>query len=158
MDFYVDLLEPTSDLNTALDNLGRAVGVLYQKHWEEEQQKYYNDKPFNLNVQAFAQLWINGDLKIFIARKREDKTPVGFIAGIVFRPMAYKATVFSVQDWYSGNDKDVETALFEHMSKAVRILNCDELWVSLPVFGEKPTIPSNWKPQQSFTMGRYTKE
>lgn len=157
MDYYIDLLEPTSDLNTALDALGNAVGKLYQKHWEEEQQKYYNDKPFNLNVQAFAQMWLGGDLKIFISRKREDNSPVGFIAGIVFRPMAYKASVFSVQDWYTGGDRDMETALFEHLSKALRILNCDEIWVSQPSVGEAPIIPAGWKHQHNFMMRRYIK-
>lgn len=157
MDYYIDLLEPISDLNSALDTLGNAVGALYQKHWEEEQQKYYN-KPFSLNVQAFAQLWFSGDMKIFVARNRSDNKPIGFIAGIVFRPMAYHANVFSVQDWYSGGSRELETALFDHTSKAIRVLNCDELWVAKPGAGDAPVVPDIWKKQQEFMTIRYTKE
>lgn len=158
MDYYVDLLEPVRDLNKALDLLGNAVGRLYQKHWDEEQKKHYNDKPFNLNVQAFAQMWYNGDIKVFIVRKRDTNEPVGFLSGVVFRPMAYHATVFSIQDWYTGTDKEMETELFNYVSKAIRLLNCDELWVSQPGVGEPPVVPSAWKLQQNFSMRRYIKE
>lgn len=158
MDYYIDLLEPPRDLNDALDVLGNAIGALYQKHWNEEQKKYYNDKPFDLNVQVFAQLWYRGDIKIFIARSRSENKPLGFLLGMVFRPMAYNATVFSVQDWYSGDNKELETALFDHACKAIRMLNCDELLVPCPGVGSAPRLPDNWKHQRTFSMERYIKE
>ena len=59
----VDILEPDIDLNKAIDTLGRVLGPMLGKAWENK-RKAYDDKPFNLNVNVFTQLWINKDMKI----------------------------------------------------------------------------------------------
>ncbi len=66
MGYYVDILLPGADLNDSLDKLGRQVGGLYAESWNANKRKFYDDKPFDLNINAFASMWFDGALKIFV--------------------------------------------------------------------------------------------
>ena len=73
-----DILEvPEGDKSAALEAMGRAVAPLVAKAWEAD-RKFFGDRPFNLNAQAMAQLWLSGDLKIFVAYD-ERQEPVGYL-------------------------------------------------------------------------------
>ena len=155
-DYYIDLLEPVRDVTEAFRILQEAFSDLSYKHWIEEQEKYYK-KPYSLNVQTFAQSWYDGNLKLFMVWSR-DKKPLGYLVGWPFRPMSYDALTFSVQEWYTGGDKEMERALFDHVAKAIRLLNCAELVVPVPGNGDAPQISGSWKKQNTFSLARYTKE
>ena len=66
MSYRIDILEPDSDINVALDDLTREFAPLYTASWVNEKQRIYG-KPFDMNVQTFAQLWFTKALKIFMA-------------------------------------------------------------------------------------------
>ena len=78
-----DILEvPEGDKSAALEAMGRAVAPLMAKAWESD-RKFFGDRPFSLNAQAMAQLWLSGDLKLFVAYD-EKQEPVGYLSGVVF--------------------------------------------------------------------------
>lgn len=155
-EYYIDILEPSKDLNASMEALGSSIGVLYQKHWAEDLQSSY-EKVFDLNIQAFANMWFDGILKLFVAKTFDGSKPLGFVVGILHRPMTFKASVFSVQDWYAGGDKRLEEALFDHVAQAIRILGCDEIWVSPDVKGELPKLASPWEKKQDLKIARFVK-
>lgn len=153
----VDILEPDIDLNKAIDTLGRVLGPMLGKAWENK-RKAYDDKPFNLNVNVFTQLWINKDMKIFVAYDDNDNNNVvGFLTGTVYRPMQYSARVFQIQDWYTGNRPEVEKALFSFLSEAVKFLGTDEILISNTEGEGIPNIPGNWKEETVITTRRFVK-
>lgn len=153
----VDILEPDIDLNKAIDTLGRVLGPMLGKAWENK-RKAYDDKPFNLNVNVFTQLWINKDMKIFVAYDDNDNNNVaGFLTGTAYRPMQYSARVFQIQDWYTGNNPEVEKALFKFLSEAVKFLGTDEILISNTEGEGIPDIPGNWKQETTITTRRFVK-
>ena len=154
MGIYVDILQPSSDLNDALDSLGRKVGPLYAKAWEAK-KKYYDDKPFDLHINMFAMLWFDGNMKVFVVYDDRTHEPVGFLTGVVFRPMPYKASVFQIQEWYTTNQA-IEDQLITHVISAIRILGCDELWVQ-SYDGREINPGRAWKDGGNFSIRRYTK-
>lgn len=153
----VDILEPDIDLNKAIDTLGRVLGPMLGKAWENK-RKAYDDKPFNLNVNVFTQLWINKDMKIFVAYDdNNNNNVVGFLTGTAYRPMQYSARVFQIQDWYTGNRPEVEKALFSFLSEAVKFLGTDEILISNTEGEGIPNIPGNWKEETVITTRRFVK-
>ena len=143
----VDILEPDIDLNKAIDTLGRVLGPMLGKAWEN-----------NLNVNVFTQLWINKDMKIFVAYDDNDNNNVvGFLTGTAYRPMQYSARVFQIQDWYTGNRPEVEKALFSFLSEAVKFLGTDEILISNTEGEGIPDIPGNWKQETVITTRRFVK-
>lgn len=129
MGYYADILVPDNDLNASLDKLGRLVGPLYAEAWNKNKRKHYGDKPFDLNINAFAAMWFDGALKIFVLYDDSNNDPVGFLTGAVFRPMPYKATVFQIQEWYVKDNTGPEQQLIDYTMQSIRILGCDEVWV-----------------------------
>ena len=75
-EYYIDILEPSKDLNASMEALGSSIGVLYQKHWAEDLQSSY-EKVFDLNIQAFANMWFDGILKLFVAKTFDGSKPLG---------------------------------------------------------------------------------
>ena len=150
-----DILEPTSNLDESLDKLGRIVGPLYQESWDKTKSTTYGGAPFNLNINAFANMWFAKALKIFVAYDA-DRNPVGFLLGMTFRPLPYESSVFRVEDWYTKGDADIEKQLFEYVSQAVRFIGCDEFWVADGV-DRVPAMPAAWKHQNTFPLRRYVK-
>ena len=129
MDYRIDILEPDKDINIALDDLTREFAPLYTASWVNEKQRIYG-KPFDMNVQTFAQLWFTKALKIFMAWDEHDK-PVGYLIGIPFRPLAY-------------------------MENAVRFMGCDEVWISLGEHEHAPNLSIRWREASRTTQIRYT--
>lgn len=158
MNHYIDILIPDSDLNTSLDKLGRQVGGLYAEGWMKNKRHLYSDKPFELNINAFAAMWFDGALKIFVVYDQETNEAVGFLAGAVFRPMAYKATVFQIQEWYIKPGIIAEQRLEEHVLNSIRILGCDELWIHSEV-GRPLDMSHNpeWEHVGDFMGRRYVR-
>ena len=155
-DFYVDILEPKQDLEESVGLTSTLMAPLYQKCWKEEQEEYYG-KPFDLQAQLFLDLWFTGGSKIFLAREREgEQKPIGFLVGMLFRPIQYNAHVFQVQDWYSGGRADVEQELFNHAISALRFIGCDEVWVGRSL-KSAPSLGSSWKKANDFSITRYIK-
>lgn len=149
-----DILEPSSDYNASLDGLYKYLGSIYAESWHEDKEGTYN-KPFSLNIAAFARMWFDHALKIFIAM--EDGEVVGFLVGMVFRPLPYEATVFQVEDWYSTRE-DVVAGLFDYAENAIRFIGCDELWVADRADREPPVAGKIWKLTNTFRFYRYVRE
>ena len=154
MDYRIDILEPDSDINVALDDLTREFAPLYTASWVNEKQRIYG-KPFDMNVQTFAQLWFTKALKIFMAWDANGK-PVGYLIGIPFRPLAYNSHVFQIEDWYAGGDRLCEAELFRYMETAVRFMGCDEVWISLGEQEQAPNLSIRWREASRTTQIRYT--
>lgn len=151
--YHYDILEPDSDLTIAVDNLQHELGALYKESWDTDKRAAYGDKPFALNIEAFARMWFTKSLKIFMAYD-ERNDPIGFLVGIVFRPLPYEATVFQVEDWFTRGNKEVERGLFQHVTNAIRYIGCDEIWASDKA-NRDADFGTNWKNANSFTLNRY---
>lgn len=154
MAYRYDILEPDSDRNKAIDDLSAALGTLYVDSWSRDKEPEYH-KPFSLNVAAFAQLWFMQSLRLFIAY--DDDKPVGFLIGMVFRPLPYEASVFQVEDWYASGIDEVERGLFDFATSAVRFMGCDEVWVADRV-DRDPKPMKGWREANTFKYHRFTKE
>lgn len=139
-----DLLEPPADLNEALDTLTRVFAPLYTKSWAEEKAARKGNPPFDMNVNVLVSMWFSKALKIIMAYD-DDGSPAGYLMGMVFRPLPYRATVFQVEDWYAQTLRaETITGLFDYLQNALRFIGADELWVS---HGEGEWVPplAAWK-------------
>lgn len=148
-----DILEPDADYNKALDSLSEQVGALYAESWAKDKQETYK-KPFSMNIAAFAQMWFSHALKLLVAK--EDGKAIGFLVGMVFRPLPYDATVFQVEDWYALKE-EAERGLFDYMEKAVRFIGVDEIWVADKADREPKVKSSVWKEENKFLFRRYVR-
>lgn len=149
-----DILEPSSDYNASLDGLSKYIGKIYAESWAHDKQDTYK-KPFDLNIAAFARMWFNHSLKIFIAMDGGEVQ--GFLVGMVFRPLPYEATVFQVEDWYSESESVVR-GLFDYAQNAIRFIGCDELWVADRADREPPLNGKTWNLSNTFRFYRYVRE
>lgn len=158
MEYYADILEPSKDLNTAVDQLGTKIGDLYREAWDKHMKANYNDKPFSLNATVFVNMWLSGIIKLFMVYNKADNTPVGFLVGMTFRPMPYEANVFQIEDWYVRDEhRDAERVLLDHVVNAVRYMSCDEIWAPNDNSGNAPSLGSKWKKANTFGRHRYIK-
>ena len=157
MNIYCDIFEPTSDANASLEQLAEKFSGLYGEAWDKDKRAYYS-RPFEPNIPAFARMWLDKTLKLFMAYDRDTGKSVGYLVGMVFRPLPYQASVFQIEDWYHGGNLIVGSALFDYMKQALRFLGCDEIWITdLP--GRLPDlVDATWKQHNTFTMHRYVKE
>lgn len=153
MGYTYDLLEPSDDLDKSLDVLSKNLSKLYYESWEADKRANY-DRAFNLNINAFAQMWFNRHLKIFMAYD-EYNEPIGFLIGMTFRPLPYEANVFQVEDWFTRHNMQVEQELFKFVEQAIRFIGCDEIWCADKA-GRMPPF-SNWKEANVFQLRRYLK-
>ena len=146
-----DILLPDPDYNKALDQLNEALESLYVESWVADKQEAYG-KPFNMNLASFVQMWVNSALKIFLAR--DNGKVVGFMVGMVFRPLPYDASVFQVEDWYS-KDPAVVKGLFDYAMQAVKFIGCDEIWVADRA--DREPLVTGWKEANRFMFHRYVR-
>ena len=137
-----DILEvPEGDKSAALEAMGRAVAPLMAKAWESD-RKFFGDRPFSLNAQAMAQLWLSGDLKLFVAYD-ERQEPVGYLSGVVYRPLQYETRAFAIQSWWSPTDEA------KGVPEAFAVLR----------YGESlPALPPKWKESGRQSQVRLVKE
>ena len=154
MSYKYDLLEPATDRNKAIDDLTAAIGTLYAESWNRDKEAEYK-RPFALNIAAFTNLWFGGALKLFMAY--DDDKPIGFLVGMVFRPLPYEASVFQVEDWYSAGISEVEQGLFDCAVNAIRFIGCSEIWVADKI-DRNPKAMNGWKETNTFQYHRFTKE
>ena len=152
--YYFDLLQPTENLDKAMNDLGNTLGVLYQEMWSKYGSKHHDDKPFELNIQAFSSMWFNGSITLFVAYEVGTNKPVGFATGTSFRPMAYNSNVFQVHDWYISDTSAVKD-LFDYITGAIRILKCDELWCR--EYTELPVVLDGWDCKGVMNVKRFAR-
>lgn len=160
MRYFIDILEADKDLNKAVDQLGNAISVLYKQSWDENMKDQHSGKPFNLNIGVFVDMWVNGVLKLFMVYDKEDNNkPVGFLIGMVFRPLPYDARVFQIEEWYVAPEhrEVAEQMLLDHVMNAVRYMTCDEVWTYGDKKGDAPNITGNWKRANCFHRYRFVK-
>lgn len=158
MGYYADILEPSKDLNVAVDQLGTKIGGLYSEAWNKHMKAKYNDKPFNLHAAVFVNMWLAGSIKVFVVYDGNDNSPVGFLVGMVFRPLPYEASVFQIEEWYTkGDNIEAERVLLDHVVGAIRYLACDEIWAPGGNDGVAPILGGKWKVANTFSRYRYTK-
>lgn len=153
--YTYDLFEPSNNNDESLERLTREFAPLHMKSWEEVKKRHYN-KSYDLNVSAFAALWLNKSLKIFMAY--EETRPVGYLIGFHFRPMQYQANVFQVEDWYASGDKEVEEGLFEYMYEGLRFLGVDEVLMTVGSSETPPDLGPAWKMANTFKQVRYVRK
>lgn len=155
---YYDLFLPSMNLDTSLDSLSSKIGAIYQEAWTAEHKALFNDKPFDLHVNLFADLWFGKQLRLFMAYDDTTHEPIGFLIGILFRPMQYKAGILQIDDWYTRGDKEVERGLFKYVAEALRYIGCDEAWIvndkGIPPLVEP--LGDSWKLTGQHTIQRFS--
>ena len=152
MTIRCDLLEPTGDLEAAVNKLRDELLPLHAKAWAAKANNV--GKPYDFNAVPFVQMWVDKALRVFMAY--DGDTPVGYIVGLAYRPMTYAAQVFAVEDWYTPK-YDVETALFDYMRSALRFIGCDEIVITQGAGGRVPSI-SGWKVAYKAEVTHFRKE
>lgn len=153
--YTCELLEPERDLNESLENLTKIFAPLYTESWVKEKAKFHGNPPFDMNVGVFANMWFTKAMKIIIAYK--DTKPVGYLIGMVFRPLPYQANVFQVEDWYAAEDNyTVTRQLFDYLLNALKFIGTDEVWVSGSVNDRIPELPG-WRKTGETRTERYSK-
>ena len=151
-----DILEvPEGDKSAALEAMGRAVAPLMAKAWEED-RTFFGDRPFNLNAQAMAQLWLSGDLKLFVAYD-ERQEPVGYLSGVVYRPLQYETRAFAIQSRWSPSH-DTKAVLFKTALDAMKFLGVPEAFAVLRDGESLPALPAKWKESGRQMQVRLVKE
>lgn len=153
--YTYDLFEPSEDNERSLDRLSKEFAPLHMQAWEKAKRPNYN-KPYDMNVGAFANMWLSHALKIFMAYEDGTK-PVGFLTGFVYRPLPYNATVFQVEDWFTNNNKDVEDGLFDYLYEAMRMLGCTEMVMTLDNNAKARDIGPEWHLHNEFKTLRYVR-
>lgn len=154
--YSYELLEPERDLNESLDNLTKVFAPLYTESWVKEKAKFHGNPPFDMNVGVFANMWFTKAMKVLIAYK--DTEPVGYLIGMVFRPLPYQASVFQVEDWYSKADVYVVAqGLFDYLLNALKFIGADELWVSGSNNDRIPEL-KGWKKTGETRTERYARD
>lgn len=156
--YYIEFLEPDADLNKALDELGKSIGVLYQEAWDKHKRHLYSDKPFDLNINAFANAWFAKAMKVFVVRDTQTQESIGFLVGTVFRPLPYSASVFQIQEWYVRGADEMGQELFDFVTNAIRIIGCDELWISTYSSQTIPNLNWSWTYDRDFPIRRYIRK
>lgn len=151
----VDLLEPTpTKPEQAINTLRDTLMPLYTKWWTEIAQSQY-DKPLNMHISLFLELWFGGGLKCVVAK--ENGKAVGFAVCIMFRPLQYEASVLQIHDMYASGSNAVADKLWEYIEQLARMLNCNELW-----FDEHSRCrcvnSARWREQKPMMIRRFTKE
>lgn len=127
--YSYDLFEPSADLNASLDMLTAKFAPIYTESWVKEKAPKKGNPPFDMNVNSFANMWFSKAMKLVVAYNDMHEI-CGYLLGIVFTPMTYKATVFHVEDWYDKGIPEVRDGLFTYIQNAMRFLGVDEVWVS----------------------------
>lgn len=151
-----DMLEPLSDLNASLDLLTGVFAPIYTEHWVKDEAPLRGNPPFDMNVNAFAQMWFAKTLRIFMAY--EDKRAAGYIIGLVFRPLPYQASVFQVEDWYAReNNREVVKGLFDYLETGLKFMGIDELWISHNERMALPPVSHLWQRRGATIIDRYGK-
>lgn len=160
MGYYTyDLLEPGHDLNAALDELTSTFAPLYTESFIKEKAPKKGNPAFDMNVNAFAQMWFSKVMRIFMAYDGKGE-PCGYLLGMMFRPLTHQASIFQIEDWYAkGEDaRHISTELFDYARKACKFMGIDELWVSHGKDEWYPALLHEWKPDGETVITRYIKE
>jgi len=151
-----DILEPPAgDPGQALDDMGKAVAPLMAEAWKEN-GKFYGSRPFSLNAPALAQMWVSGDLKIFVAYDEESK-PCGYLAGLVFRPLQFDSRIFQITEWF-GRTPEAERVLFQTALGAMKFLGVSEAVAVLREGESVPELPARWREAGRQAQVRLAKE
>ncbi len=154
MAIYCDIVEPGNDLNVALQKLSSEFAAMYGECWEKEKKAHYK-KAYSPNIGAIARMWFEKTMKLFFAYDSQTNKPVGYMIGLVFRPLPYESTVFRIEDCYGS--PEAKQALYAYMKQAVRFLGVDEMWVT-----DAPNLipdlsDTSWRRDGEFIMHRYIK-
>lgn len=157
MSVRYDILEPMSDLNASLDLLTSVFAPIYTEHWVKDIAPTRDNRPFDMNVNVFANMWFSKALRIFMAYGDDGKA-AGYLLGMAFRPLPYQASIFQVEEWYARNhNQEVVRGLFDYMQTALRFIGIDELWISHSQHEVSPVLDNIWRRQGSTIIDRYVK-
>lgn len=157
MNIYCDIFEPSNDANESLERLAKEFSGLYGKAWDKDKRGHYEGRKFDPNIPAIARMWLDKSLKIFMAYDRDTNTPVGYLMGIVFRPLPYQANVFQIDDWFHDGNIAVGAALFDYAKQAMRFIGCDEIWITDFASRIPDLTDGSWGLGNEFVMMRYIK-
>ena len=155
-----DSLEPPAgDPGQALDDMGRAVAPLMAEAWKRN-GAFYGGRAFSLNAAALAQLWLSGDLKLFVAYETDGngaQEPVGYLTGLAFRPLQCEGRMFQITDWW-GRTKEAERVLFKAALDAMKFLGVSEAVATLRAGESLPELPPRWRETGRQEQVRFVKE
>lgn len=144
---YVDMPKTTEE---AVKFIQSTLTPLVSEYWTEHGSKIY-EKPLQFNIMSFIQMWMLGGCVLIVAY--DDTTPVGFLLGVRFTPMLFKAAVIQTEVWY-GRTPDVERGLFEYLTSITKFMDVNEIWVMSDVGGHV-TIP--WEKRNTFTLDQFVR-
>ena len=101
-------------------------------------------------------LWLSGDLKIFVAYD-EKQEPVGYLSGVVYRPLQYETRAFAIQSWWAPTE-DAKAVLFKTALDAMKFLGVPEAFAVLRDGESLPALPAKWKESGRQMQVRLVKE
>lgn len=153
--YTYDLFEPINDRDKALERLLKDFAPLHMEAWEKRKRAKYK-RDYDLNVTTFVAMWLNKNLKIFMAYDG-DKS-VGYLTGLTYRPMEYMATAFQVDDWYTNDSPVIEAGLFDYLHDALRLMGCDELLIPQDGQDELPQIGDAWEKASETRLVRFVRK
>ena len=119
-------LERPKDVDTCIKLLHDDIIPLLKEHWDRDGLPFY-ERPFELNVEAFARLWVTQGISIVLAY--DNNVAVGIFVGVRFTPMNFGVQVLQVENCY-GRTPEIESGLYNYIKSIASILGFEELWVS----------------------------
>ena len=119
-------LERPKDVDTCIKLLHDDIIPLLKEHWDRDGMPFYK-RPFELNVEAFARLWVTQGISIVLAY--DNNVAVGIFVGVRFTPMNFGVQVLQVENCY-GRTPEIESGLYNYIKSIASILGFEELWVS----------------------------
>lgn len=150
-----DVLEPSDNVDESLKRLTDIFAPLYTASWVAEKAKLYGDPPFNMNVAAFASMWLNKSMRIFIGY--QDMRPAGYIVGILFQPFTHRRSILQVEDWFAPDNPELLQGMFDYMQQALKFMAVDEMWISVGPHDKLPPVSSAWKETMQTRTVHFTK-
>lgn len=145
---YMDMPKTTEQAVSFMQN---QLMPLIDEYWDKRGKDIY-EKPLRFNVMSFVQMWMLGGCVLVMAY--DGDKPVGFLLGIRFTPILFKAAVVQTEVWYGVTD-EVERGLFEYLSTITKFMDVEEIWVMSDVGSE---AHMNWNKRATFTVDQYVRK
>lgn len=147
---YIDTPKTTED---ALTFMQHTLMPLIEEGWEKHGRQIYNE-PLTFNVTSFVQMWMFGGLVVVAAY--EGNQPVGYLFGIRFVPIPFKANVLQTEMWYGKTD-EIEAGLFDYLLTIIKFMDIKEVRMTSDVHKMRE-LPTPWTQVNKFELYRYVKE
>jgi len=138
-------------VESGIQYLQNELVPMFDEYWTRHGEKIYGE-PAALQIPNLFVMWKHGGLAVVIAY--ENNKPVGFMFGIRFCPVTYRANALQLELWHC-RDAEVEQGMFNYLFELMPLQDITEFRITSDV-PLRAKIP--WKKKNTFTLERYMKE